>query len=326
MKVIELRDIDKRPQSSKRSIRPTSVRGGGDDGKKIKSRSSSSKAGGLPKDSNLYTNDSLDSSFLNKLVYDYKSNLDTVSNNKSTHLIEEGRTSRKSNKSLKIEENENLGPNEDENHSKRKSLMKVLTFSKSSSMTSMKERASFLESSNPTTPNDDQAKKDDAKSTKSGSQSPLFDKTQSYVTSIRMKTSENLSDIEFDNSKRRVQLKPSNFRKFQSKKRPEIKYQQFKPASKIDEKVNSAEKAKPKKALRNEDYNRSIARLAKSARKTQELSPTRFTTVHDNLNLDSQKLFELTKRLSKSKFFIYMNIGVIGNFKCCKAIWEILFF
>jgi len=301
MKVIELRDVDKRPQSSKRSIRATSVRGGSDDGVKPKSRSSSSRPGGLPKDSNLYTNDSLDSSFLNKLVYDYKSNLDTIANSKSPHPIEEsGRASRKSNKSFRIEETDRQ--TEDENQKQRKTLMNVLTMSKSSSMTSLKERASFLESSNPTPQNENQLKKDEDKS---GHQSAQFDKAQSYATSIRLKSSENLSYIDSDETDDDQPKKKSQFRNYQLRKRPEVKYKQFKPTIKIRDKNNNvSEKTPLRKAIANEDYYRSIARLNQSAKKTQEKSPTRFTTVHDNLKFDSEQIFELTKRLSKSNLLI----------------------
>ena len=294
MKVIEGRDTEKRPKSSKK--------GGIKNDNQIKSRNSSSNVGGLPKNSNLYTNDSLDSSFLNKLVYDYKANLDTVSNKTAKQSIDEGRVSRKSSKSLKMEEKENDRTSGDENENKRKSLMKVLTLSKSSSMTSLKERASFLESSNPTPPSDSQTKKSDIKSTRSGSQSPLFDQARSYATSIRIKTSENLSDIDQDDSKS-GRKKSNNYRAFKSKQRPEIKRKQIKSRSNVHENTY-ADNPKPKKVISNEDYYRSIMRLSKSGRKTQEQSPTRFKTVHDNLILDSNKILELTKRLSKSNIHL----------------------
>ena len=182
--------------------------------------------------------------------------------------------------------------------------MNVLTMSKSSSMTSLKERASFLESSNPTPQNENQLKKDEDKSNKSGHQSPLFDKAQSYATSIRLKSSENLSYIDSDETDDDQPKKKSQFRNYQLKKRPEVKYKQFKPSSKIRDKNNFSEKTPLRKAIANEDYYRSIARLNQSAKKTQEKSPTRFTTVHDNLKFDSEQIFELTKRLCKSNLLI----------------------
>jgi hypothetical protein len=292
MKVIEVRDTEKRPKSSK---------GGIENDNQIKSRNSSSKARGIPKNLNLYTNDSLDSSFLNKLVYDYKANLDTAKQS-----IDEGRISRKSSKSLKMEEKENARSSGDENENKRKSLMKVLTLSKSSSMTSLKERASFLESSNPTPPSDSQTRKSDIKSTRSGSQSPLFGQAQSYATSVRIKTSENLSDIDQDDSKS-GRKKLNNYKAFKQKQKPEIKRKQIKIRSNINESTY-ADNSKPKKVISNEDYYRSIMRLSKSGRKTQEQSPTRFKTVHDSLILDSNKILELTKRLSKSKIYLMIEI------------------
>ena len=222
----------------------------------------------LTKANKLYTNnDSLESSFMNALVYDYKASLDNSAPIK---------------KSKKIP---GVEDREESEESSRHSLMKTLTLSKSSfsSMTSIKEKQSFIES----TFSPEQERK-------STGASKIFEKTLSFNASTINPTSsvDNQISSKKDTNQRGSKTAKTSFKNLTPIEQLELwgKTSYCLP--------------RPRKIILSADYRRSVERLYKSARKTKEQSPTRFATVHDKLKLDEQHLFQLTQRLAKSILFL----------------------
>ena len=279
---------------------------------------------------------SLNSSFLNKLVYDYKETIDGISANNTIKRVQEDTVSRKSEKSQKFQSksqnsfalnnsntnyNSNSEPSklisesvsymDDKNESRQKnSLMSILTMSKTS-LTSLREPKS-----NDTVDTLDRARINSTTSLnrKSSTDEDLKSmiKSSNSLRSISVNAKKTSSDEEATKPTRSVVIHAAPVEKSRSvspKKKPVIRsntrvLRSAKSTNNLtksfDNDTSSSTLVK-KTTLRPEDYFKSIERLTKSARDYQKFGPTKYSTIHDDVKLDSESLFALNNRLALRK-------------------------